>query len=442
MSSEANDVFRIDSMTLKNFRCFEERTIEFAPQFNVVIGENGSGKTAVLDGLRYALGRLAPDPGTHELPSRLTPSDARLVTQPTESLPHLQAIFPVALTYEGILEGTSVSAALEWSHAAEAVRLSMKDYIAPYFGTSAPDQILPLLAYYTASRFSREPTATADDPLGQEPRVHGYKDCLAAVPDEMHFLRWAKRVEFVRAQEGRPFPAWEAVKASVAHCVPDCRDMTYRALDDHLTVDLVSGETLPLDLLPAGVRGMLSMVADLAWRAAFLNPQFGAEAVRETPGVVLIDEIDLHLHPKWQQRVVDDLKHAFPKVQFIATTHSPFIIQSLGDMATTNDRLIVLDDEDTVPDHPYAKSSIEDIAEDLQGVTDPPPQRSRRYWEMVDAAEEYYRLLEEADGADDAEKERLKQRLDELSERYGDDPAYLALLRAETKAAGLGVSDE
>jgi predicted ATP-binding protein involved in virulence len=78
------------------------------------------------------------------------------------------------------------------------------------------------------------------------------------------------------------------------------------------------------------------MVADIAYRCLKLNPHLGKDAVKETPGIVLIDELDLHLHPNWQRRIVDDLKNTFPNIQFVATTHSPFIIQSLREEELRN----------------------------------------------------------------------------------------------------------
>ena len=84
-----------------------------------------------------------------------------------------------------------------------------------------------------------------------------------------------------------------------------------------------------VDDLSDGFRSILSMVADLAYRMVRLNPQLGAQAVVATPGVVLIDEIDMHLHPLWQQTVLLDMQRAFPKVQFIVTTHSPQVLSSV-----------------------------------------------------------------------------------------------------------------
>jgi predicted ATP-binding protein involved in virulence len=69
-------------------------------------------------------------------------------------------------------------------------------------------------------------------------------------------------------------------------------------------------------------------VAEIAWKAAILNPHLGADAAKKTPGIVLIDEVDLHLHPRWQHRVLRDLRTTFPEMQFIVTTHSPQIIST------------------------------------------------------------------------------------------------------------------
>lgn len=99
---------------------------------------------------------------------------------------------------------------------------------------------------------------------------------------------------------------------------------------------------------------MISLVADIFFRMAKLNPLLKQTLLLETPGVVLIDELDLHLHPKWQRQVVGDLKKIFPKVQFVATTHSPFIIQSLDE-----GELMTLDSTNL---EDYVGASIEDNA--------------------------------------------------------------------------------
>lgn len=81
--------------------------------------------------------------------------------------------------------------------------------------------------------------------------------------------------------------------------------------------------------LSDGVRAAFGLVADIAFRCAKLNPHFGASAALRTHGIVLIDEVDLHLHPSWQQKILNTLQLAFPNIQFIVTTHSPQVLSAI-----------------------------------------------------------------------------------------------------------------
>jgi len=142
----------------------------------------------------------------------------------------------------------------------------------------------------------------------------------------------------------------------------------------------------------------------------------------------LIDELDLHLHPNWQRRIVADLKRVFPKIQFIATSHSPFIIQSLR-----KEELINLDTNNAKPEEDPYKQSIEDVAEDIMQVEGMP--RSNEFNEMIKVAEEYYGLLKQ--GKNGTKVVNLRERLTELEARYSDDAAYVALLKAERASTNL-----
>ena len=152
-------------------------------------------------------------------------------------------------------------------------------------------------------------------------------------------------------------------------------------------------------------------------RMITLNPQLGKDAINNTPGVVLIDEIDLHLHPKWQKNVVADLKAIFPKVQFIATTHSPFIIQSLK-----KNELILLSDKGN--DIEYVGESLEDISENVMGVSN--PQYSKEKEEMYNAAQQFYKDLDKAKNSD--ELINIEDKLRRLTAKYSGDVAYYAFL--------------
>src|SRR5512133_2268754 len=102
---------------------------------------------------------------------------------------------------------------------------------------------------------------------------------------------------------------------------------------DFMAADVVASHPeqgkLRVSYLSDGIRNLIGLVADLAHRAARLNPHLGADACRKCPGIVLIDEVDMHLHPAWQQVVVTLLRNAFPRVQFVLTTHSHLVASTV-----------------------------------------------------------------------------------------------------------------
>jgi len=431
MQSDKNDLLKIRKLKVKNFRCFEEREFEFDDEFTVLIGGNGAGKTAVLDALAKCLALAMAETHVEHGGAYVGVPDVRRETIPTEPMSQMEPRYPVELGITAVTEGC-VTSLRETLMAADAPIDGTRGGLALFQRTGGGEALLPLVAYYGEARYSASRSGTADGFVGQQPRTHGYVGCLASAASTQYMLRWMKQVEVVRLQEEKEVPALDMVKAAIKACVPELRDLRYRVRDDELTVDLAGGRTLPFRMLPSGRRSVLAMVADMVWRCSFLNPPLGADAARETPGVVLIDEIDLHLHPKWQQTIVDDLRRTFPKVQFIATTHSPFIIQSLRE-----GELLALDG---ATGEDYFGRGVEDIAELVMAV--PQAHRSKRYVEMMAAARDYYRYLEQAEGGDPAKRQELKAKLDGILEQFSDNPAYVAFLEMKRAAAGLGDGKE
>ena len=433
---------RIERIELKNFRSFASRTFEFAPSFNILIGDNGAGKTAILDALAIGAGAIflgldgASPPGIHG-------DDVRRVTHGLGEVPTLEASYPVAVTCVGTvgdrrvewtrtLEGpkkhTTHGGASELSRLAEAWSEQVR---------AGVESTLPLVSYYGTGRLwlqRRSRRSTASDGarvLRPGSRLRGYQGCLDPASDHKGFVSWFKTMELIQLQKGQKLGTLEAVKHSIRKCLRGWDEVLY----DFRLGSLVARNQdaqLPFDMLSDGVRNVLAMVGDIAYRAATLNPHLREEAAAKTPGIVLIDEIDLHLHPLWQREVVDDLRDVFPALQFVATTHSPFIIQSLREK-----ELINLDDRarESLPSR-----SIEDIAEAVMGVA--VPQRSHRHQDMMAAARAYYAALEEAKGAGGERLEALKRKLEELSAPFSDDVAYHAFLEMQRRAANLPGDDE
>jgi predicted ATP-binding protein involved in virulence len=175
------------------------------------------------------------------------------------------------------------------------------------------------------------------------------------------------------------------------------------------------------------------MVADIAWRCVTLNPHLGQAALAETSGVVLIDELELHLHPLWQRRIVGDLRSTFPRIQFIATTHSPFIVQSMR-----VEEVIPLSGPESLDEQPY-RLGIEEVSKDILGVED--VARSAPFLAMQEAAADLLALLESTERANSDEVEKARTRYLEIAANYSHDPAYLAVLRAEGAMRGIRLAD-
>lgn len=183
-----------------------------------------------------------------------------------------------------------------------------------------------------------------------------------------------------------------------------------------------SNGTFSLNQLSDGEQRLFSLFVDIARQLSLKYPE---RPLGEGEAIILIDEIDVHLHPKWQRIIVPALEDLFPKCQFIATTHSPFVIQ-----ATDRNAIISIDREDK-PSPSNNGNSIEDIVEHIQGVRI--PQRSKRAEELSEAAQHYFSLLKRNnDTPEDVDLDELQaaeSAYREASEPFTSDPATHALLK-------------
>ena len=101
---------------------------------------------------------------------------------------------------------------------------------------------------------------------------------------------------------------------------------------------------IPLNQLSDGYKSTISLVADIAYRMAVLNPQCLGEVCKKTDGIILIDEVDLHLHPAWQKQLLHDLTEIFPNVQFVVSTNAPEVINSVA-----REQVVVLENYQALP---------------------------------------------------------------------------------------------
>lgn len=210
--------------------------------------------------------------------------------------------------------------------------------------------ILPMIACYGTGRlWAKKGEHHKFKDNAPESRLKGYQDCLLPIANERMMLNWFAKMTILRLQEEREIPELSVVESAMAECykgiVPQARNVRIRysikygelEIQTILLNDTV--EYLPLHLLSDGIRTILNLVADIAYRMAVLNPGLLQDILQKTPGIVLIDEIDMHLHPAWQRRILGDLCRLFPQVQFIVTTHAPSVLVNVP-----NEQIRVIDE--------------------------------------------------------------------------------------------------
>lgn len=351
----------IESLKLRDYRCFDAIDITFHPKLTVLIASNGAGKTSILDAIAVAFGPYvgAFDEGTG---AHFGPNDIRLArvreTASSEMEYAPQGVWLEATGYipgsliDGLSSGRSgtswrrslagpVKSKTTIKDAKELIEYGKRQQEA--VRTQGGDTILPLLAYYGTGRLWQQKKLT-DAKLPRTSRTVGYSDCLDPGSSYKAFVAWfqywsrnAKDAKIAAQEQGKPYAPTEfdgylqSVAGAVNTCLAaaDWKDIDYSFSRDALVARHDIHGELPVELLSDGIRNMIGMVADLAFRATKLNPQLGGVAALETPGVVLIDEVDMHLHPEWQQVVLQSLTSAFPQVQFIVTTHSPQVLTTV-----------------------------------------------------------------------------------------------------------------
>ena len=428
---------KINKLRLLNFRCFKNYEIDFSDQFTLLIGDNGSGKTAVLDALKlainpYILGLkhfLHVEYGLKADCGAISDDDKRYEFSTLGQTLIKQAKSPTSVYLKGILNNRKIDWALTSDSDSISSLLEPISSFASELNVSDPKTVFPVICNYGTARLSAD-TLENIDTSGPDSRLIGYRYCLDPLVNLKQLFRWFKTQELAALQKNETRHVLEAVRKAIVEMIPGAKRAWWDVDWDEILIETeIQGktQTIPFHLLSDGYRNMIGMVADIAYRMATLNPQLEADVIKQTEGIVLIDEIDLHLHPKWQREVVGRLLNTFPKVQFVASSHSPFIIQSLYG----REDCLLWDLEKAQPLVIESKS-IEDIAENQQGVEI--PQQSQRFLDMEKAAEEYYRALKQIPSATDYEKQRLKQRLDELLLPFSDDPAFQAFLKMERQA--------
>lgn len=438
----------IKDITIKNFRGFAEKHFEFDARMNVVLGNNTTGKTTLLHAVQIALGAFLQELTLVSGCARNTKDSdiVRSYSVMTKSFQKQQEkpSFEVNACF---IDGTYNFASDEYASQEKNIRWlrlgaknsrknagELKDMVAAMeqkrreADITKMTSVLPLMISFGASRLENNYNGTEKTKARASREEKAYKCALDEKVDFKSAFDWIYRFE-KELDKGHEFEGTDAAFLSaLSDAIPALKQIEIDRKNNEFAGQIQMAKDaepywLTYDMMSDGFKSMINIVAEIAYRCIELNGFLGRDAVKKTPGIVMIDEVDLYLHPHWQQHILLDLQAAFPMMQFIVTTHSPFIVQSVK-----SQNVITLDGVKGYEDPD--KRSIEEIVINEMNMD---TVRSAKYNEMVEKAEEYYRLVkEEKENTSDAIK--IKKELDEIECEFSDDPAYVALLKAERKA--------
>ena len=339
----------LKTLTLTNVRAFKQAEFIFQPGMNLIVGINGVGKSTVLEVIRIVLAKILPkfSLASIERSIKFKADDIKIGENQLTALLKFQLV------------DTPVQCEFNYSGRTQ-FELSPNN---PAIWNIFKQQVTPLAIYFSPQRAIASMAKSRNIKYGVST---AFIDALK--PRELRFTEFADwlMVQENLALENSPYAKKyiEILNSVIPHFLdslghPRAFDIVkihkVRGKPYHrnagVTISLSiekSGIGLTVSQLSDGERSILALVLDLTRRLAQANPDL--EDPLQAQAVVLIDELDLHLHPQWQRTIVEKLTTTFPNCQFIATTHSPLII---GEVPPENIIIINENGQSLCPDKSF-----------------------------------------------------------------------------------------
>lgn len=421
---------KLQQLTLQSFRCFEQETLNLDERLTVFVGKNGSGKTAILNAIAIFLAKIV-EGYTNKKPynsfSLNVASD-----QSFSSTKNMELHLTVSCNNTKFsLDEPNKDTYYTMVHDPETgglTQIEQKVYDITH------EDCCHTLAYYTPSRLTLHAENTTELPDTQD-SVAAYTFCLAPWLSLNATMNWIDKHDANEARQLRSgnknFRDLElnAMREAVEKALPEFDNLSFDSLKNEITIRRKKdGQIFSFWQLSDGYRAMLALILDLSRRMALINGEKYTQdgrSILDSPAIVLIDEIELHLHPGWQQTALPSLMEIFPHTQFIVTTHSPQVLSSIE---PHNIRL--LDNGRCIPyeGSTYGAESSR-ILEEVFGIS------LRADTAAKTALDAYLKLIQNGDYGSPKARE-LREQLDKWL--YGDpilDNADMLIRRAERQKA-------
>ena len=408
---------RVTALRLGNVRAIEAAELRFQPGFNLVAGVNGVGKTTVLDTLAVCLSGVVRHANRYSrYGTSFGADDIRF------GVGALQAEFEFecgATEHRYVLhrfrDSNPVYGTTEWSRESETEsnKLAIEQFYGgiPADGEGAKPGGKVLAVLFSTGR---------SVPTEQRSRQVAAKGSVAAAFAGAlsnrglqlgEFAAWMRVQKALSSERPEAARMLTALDKAVTRFLPDYRNLRPAQADSKHSLLIDHGtQAIPVRHLSDGERGALALVLDLTKRLAQANESM-ADPAAEAEAVVLIDELELHLHPAWQRRIVAGLTDTFPRCQFIATTHSP---QVIGEVE--HDRIHIMADGEVY-------SPVRSFGVDSSGVLEEIMGTDRR----TTLVQRLISKVSDAVGLDDYQGARAL--LTDLVEQVGEDDAEVIRIR-------------
>lgn len=347
---------RLDKISITNMRLVgedaRELNIDSAKNVLILLGDNGFGKTTILDAIATTMAPYSAQfPGIADY--QLSDLDVHINRHGRRSkYLTINAEFSdngVTMTSVRYRKGTQNPPKTNYEQLKQAAIAKKEAILA-----GEADVQLPIFAYYGTGRGQFQVPERRRGFQQAFERWDCYKSAINPETDFKRFFGWFDLMEDQERRDreklwdlGYKSPVLEAVRKALDEIVegyknPRIETRPLRFIMDRIDED-GSKHELRIEQLSEGYKIVIAMVADLAARMAEANPEM--ENPLNTSGIVLIDEVDLHLHPKWQREILIQLTKVFPNLQFIVSTHSPVIVVGAAEIAQVVNLNTINDDE-------------------------------------------------------------------------------------------------
>jgi len=320
---------KINSLQINAFRGIKQLELDFSPQSTVLVGINGVGKTAILDCLAillsYPINQMRKMEGISYQKSDIYQGIGEIQNKMTVSIEGHQASWRCISRQNGQFLSSMIEPQELLDSMVENVYANLAEN---------PLASIPLVVYYPINRAVFEVDISLN--ITQKPDFHQLTALDLAFSDKnvdfQAFFEWFRNREDIENEQIRNEAGYrdrqlEAVRQAIQSLMPGYTDLRVRRLPLRMTLSKQKQE-LVINQLSEGEKCLLALTGDLVRRLAIANP--GLSNPLEGSACVLIDEIDLHLHPQWQRAVIPRLEKTFPHCQFIISTHSPQVISEVA----------------------------------------------------------------------------------------------------------------